>query len=289
MNKKVDFLIIGTQKAGTTSLFQYLIQHPEIYFSEIKEVNYFVFDQFYAKGEKYYHSFFSKYSHQKVIGSAYVHMLPCEKSIDRVLHYNPHMKFIVLLRNPIDRAISSFEYAKRNSWEDSNTSITEAINLEKERLQQEEYDLTYFFNGLYNLHLNKWMKKFPKENFIILKQEDLHQSPQQTAESLFKFLQVSNQLIDTSTKYNVASGVHHKNLQKIMLSKKNLMGKIMGHLLPQKAKIYIRSKIFPIIYKANTKEIKVSKVVLTEKEKEILQHYFKDDLLELNKNFNIHY
>jgi hypothetical protein len=289
MNRKVDFLIIGTQKAGTTSLFQYLLQHHEIYFSEVKEVNYFVVDHLYARGEKYYHSFFSGFKNQKVIGSAFVHMLPCLKAIDRVYHYNPNMKFIVMLRNPIDRAVSSFKYAIRNGWEDSSTTIMSALKLEQDRLKQEEYNLTYFYNGLYNLHLTNWMKKFPKENFIILKQEDLQNAPQQTMDALFNFLHVTNRSIDTSNKYNVASGVHNRNLQKFMLAKRNPVSRILGAIMPQQTKVYVRSKIFPIIYRINTNKVKETPVSISEKEQEQLKQYFKLDQEALRSNFNIHY
>jgi len=289
MNRKVDFLIIGTQKAGTTSLFQYILQHPDIYFSEVKEVNYFVYDHLYAKGERYYHSFFSGYRTQKIIGSAYVHMLPCVKCVDRVYHYNPRMKFIVMLRNPSERAVSAYEYAIRNGWENAATTLHEALNLEDKRLSQEAYDLTYFYNGLYSRHLNNWMRRFPKENFLVLKQEDLRNEPLQTMNAIFDFLNIPHRNVDTSKKYNVASGVHNKRLQKVMLAKNHPIRRILGAIMPQQTKVYVRSKIFPIIYRANTSKVKATNVMLTEKEIEMLNRYFKLDMDELEKNFNIRY
>ena len=69
MKRKVNLLIIGAQKAGTTSLYQYIKQHPDVYFSEIKEITYFVVDKYYQKGIEYFHSFFSKYNNEKIIAS----------------------------------------------------------------------------------------------------------------------------------------------------------------------------------------------------------------------------
>lgn len=289
MNRKADFLIIGAQKAGTTSLFQYVIQHPEVYFSEVKEVNYFVNDHLFAKGEKYYHSFFSRYKNQKVVGSAYVHMLPCKKCIDRVYHYNPKMKFVVMLREPVKRAISAYAYAIRNGWEDQKVTMTQAMKLENDRLLQEEYDLTYFYNGLYNKHINDWIRRFPREQFIILKQEDLQHSPQETMEQLFMFLGLPSHIIDTSKKYNVASGVHNKTLQRAMLDKRHPIRKILGSVMSQQTKVYIRSRLFPIIFNANTNKIKEPRVELNTHEKELFSSYFRKDQDDLEKNFNIRY
>ena len=106
--KKVNLLVIGTQKAGTTSLYEYIRQHPDIYFSDVKEVTYFVEDALYSKGEDYYHSFFTKIENEKIIASSYVHMLPCKKCPGRVKEYNPDMKFIVMLREPVSRAYSAY-------------------------------------------------------------------------------------------------------------------------------------------------------------------------------------
>lgn len=289
MNRKVDFLIIGTQKAGTTSLFQYLLQHPEVYFSEVKEVTYFLRDNLYAKGEKYYHSFFSGLKNQKVIGSAYVHMLPCEKCVERVFQYNPQMKFIVMLRDPIGRAVSSYEYAIKNGWEDESIALNEAMNLEPERLEKEAYDLLYFYNGLYHKHLTNWLHKFPKENFLVLKQENLKQSPQELMQTVFDFLGVSHRTIDTSKKYNVAAGVHNKKLQKIMLDKNNTLTKLMGAFIPQKAKVMIRSRLFPLIYRINTSKVKEKKVVLSPADRAALKSYFEKDLESLKNDFHIIY
>ncbi len=289
MNKKADFLIIGSQKAGTTSLFQYLLQHPEVYFSEVKEVTYFVFDNLYARGEKYYHSFFSGYKNQKTVGSAYVHMLPCEKSIDRVFHYNPRMKFIVMLREPVSRAVSAYEYAIKNGWEDENNSFRKALDLEPSRLKSEEYDLTYFYNGLYHRHLKAWMKRFPAEQFLVLKQEDLRQQPQELMKRVFDFLGVSPRQVDTSKKYNVASGVHQKQLQKAMLNRNSALGKMLGAVMPQKTRVFIRSKVFPLIYRANTGKIKERNVQLSSGEREELNAYYKQDLESLKTEFGITY
>ena len=288
-NHKVNFLIIGAQKAGTTSLFNYLKQHPDIYFSEVKEVTYFVFDHLYNKGEKYYHSFFPNYKNQKAIGSAYVHMLPCAKCPQRVFAYNPAMKFVVILRNPIDRAYSSYYYALKNSWEKPEISFSDAFQIEKERITAENYDLTYFYNGLYHQHLSNWIKYFPRENFLILTQQELKSGTDKTMTKIFNFLGVENMLVDTNKKYNVASDVHSKSLQKLMLDKENKLVRMLGNIIPQKTKVFIRSKVFPLVYRANVKENEEPVKPLDEKTRKTLSAYFENDLALLKKDFGITY
>jgi len=216
-------------------------------------------------------------------------MLPCVKSVDRVYHYNPHMKLVVMLRNPADRAVSAYKYAIKNGWEDEANTLYDASRLEQKRLSQEEYDLTYCHNGLYHKHLASWMKRFAKENILVLKQEELQASPQETMNKLFDFLQVNQRAIDATKKYNVASGVHNQRLQKLMLAKRSPLARFLGSLMPQRAKVFVRARIFPFIYRVNTSKEKEKVVSLTEKDQALLKKYFTEDLSRLAEDFNIHY
>lgn len=250
---KVDFLIIGTQKAGTTSLYHYIKQHPEIYFSEVKEVTYFVDDILYEKGKDYYHSFFNKYSNEKVTGSAYVHMLPSVDAPERVRDYNPNMKIIVMLRNPADRAYSAYNYAIKNGWEDSTISFEKSMTLESKRVLQRQYDLCYFHNGLYYKHLINWMKFFNNDNFIVFWDTELKKDPKSVLSKIFKHLDVKDESnnIDTSKAYNKAGKVRLKVLQKFLLNKNSRIKKLIGSFIPKSFKILIRSRLLPCIYSLN--------------------------------------
>jgi hypothetical protein len=258
MDNKVNLLIIGTQKAGTTSLFHYLNQHPDIYFSEVKEVIYFASDEHYKRGEKYYHSFFPKYKDQKIIASSYVHMLPNPKCPERVKAYNPDMKFIVMLRDPIKRAMSAYKYAINNNWEDQNNSFKDAFNKEKERLASTSpnYDLTYFYNGLYYHHLSHWFEYFPKENFLIIKDTDLRNNSKQVLISIFDFLGIEKNVeIDTSKNYNETVEVRSKLVQGILITKNPLITKTLRTILPRSAKLFVLTKILPQLRNYNSKKI----------------------------------
>jgi hypothetical protein len=295
MKEKVNLLIIGTQKAGTTSLYNYLNQHPDIYFSEVKEVIYFANDEHYKRGEKYYHSFFPKYKGQKVIASSYVHMLPNPKCPERVKTYNPNMKFIVMLRDPIKRATSAYNYAIKNNWEDQNNSFKDAFNKEKERLSSNapNYDLTYFYNGLYHKHLSHWFKYFPKVDFLIIKDTDLRNNSKQVFTSIFDFLGIENNIeIDTSKNYNEAVEIRSKFFQGILITNNPIIIKTLRTILPRSAKIFVLTKVLPKLRSLNSKEIIKSEgtshpPILKNFVEESMLNYFKEDKAKLKQELNI--
>jgi len=287
MNRKVNLLILGTQKAGTTSLYEYIRQHTNIYFSDVKEVTYFVNDELYRLGEDYYHSFFSRVKSEEIIASAYVHMLPCRKCPERVRDYNPDMKFIIMLREPVDRAYSAYNYAIKNGWEDIRNSFEDTLFLEKERLKEEKYDLTYFENGKYHKHIKHWMSFFPKENFLLIKDTELKGSPKEVLEKIFSFLGIENQAnsIDTSREYNKAGVVRSKRLQAFLLNKNSKIKKIVGTLLPREYKVWIRANILKKIYSINQIDKENRKLPLSSRRK--IEKVFEQHNSNLRKEFGI--
>lgn len=270
MDKKVNLLIIGTQKAGTTSLYEYIKQHNDIYFSDIKEVTYFVQDELYSKGEEYYHSFFQSHNNEQVSASAYVHMLPCQKCPERVKVYNPDMKFIVMLRDPVERAYSAYKYAIKNGWEDEKNSFEDTIELEKERIKKEQYDLTYFYNGLYTKHIVHWQKYFPEKNFLIIQDTELKNNSKEVLKKVFSFLEIEDlsESIDTSKEFNKAGVVRSKELQSFLLSKNSKLKKIIAFFLPRKLKVLIMSYVMPKIFEFNQVD-KMNTVIHKDLEKKI--------------------
>lgn len=128
-----DFIIIGTQRAGTTSLYEYLVQHPQVLPAENIEVHFF--DHHYAKGVDWYKGHFpsklekfvaSMRSFGKTLaGEASPYYLFYEKAAERMHEILPNVKLIVLLRNPIDRAYSQYSLSQHYRYE--NLSFEETI------------------------------------------------------------------------------------------------------------------------------------------------------------------
>ncbi len=134
---KVGFLICGTQKGGTTALDAYLREHPEVCMANAKEVHFFNDGPRFSGGDpdySPYHAYFSPEPAHKVIGEATPIYMYWETAPRRIWEYNPNMKLIVLLRNPIARAFSHWNMETRRSSE--TLSFIDAIKNEDERCRE---------------------------------------------------------------------------------------------------------------------------------------------------------
>ena len=203
-----DFLIIGAVRAGSTSLYEGLKTHPNVFGSKIKEI--YFFDANFHRGVNWYKRFFpSKWKkfqitkiHKKkfLTGEATPHYISYSHAPKRVFNLIPNVKLIVILRNPIDRAYS--QYQSRVSAGTEPLSFDDAIKKEDIRLENvlkkmEEdenyihnnfFRYSYLHHGIYVNGLRKWMETFPKNQFLILKAEEFYQKPAIIFESIQKFL-----------------------------------------------------------------------------------------------------
>lgn len=194
-------LIIGAQKSGTTSLFNYLVQHPDVLPPFSKEVHYFDFH--YSRGVKWYRGCFP-YAHQLRRGSltldASPYYLVHPLVPQRVAQLLPDVKLVALLRNPIDRALSHYQHEVRGGRE--SLSFADAIEKESERLAGEEERLRndpdyYSFNhhrysytrrGLYLEQLRRWARHFPRSQLLVLQSEWLFRDPVAATAAVHDFL-----------------------------------------------------------------------------------------------------
>lgn len=206
-----DFLIIGAARSGTTSLYQYLVQHPSIEPCVVKQLHFF--DEYYNRGTNWYRVNFptcmKKFSTEKIkkikflTGEATPYYLQYPHAPDRVYEINPNMKLIVVLRNPVDRAFSHYKRRWRNgsetlSFEEATAQEQSRIKGEIEKMEKNEnyfsyifHRLSYITSGLYVIHLKRWLKYFPMEQILILENEEfLNETPKLYKQTL-KFLGLS--------------------------------------------------------------------------------------------------
>jgi hypothetical protein len=203
-----DFLIIGTQRGGTTSLYHYLQELPCIKLANTKDTHFF--DKKYDKGLNWYRGHFPTrlarvyaqrvHGEDFVIGEASPSYLFHPRVPPRVAQALPQVKLIVLLRNPVDRAYSQYYHALELGHE--TLPFEEAIQAEEERITRERdkilHDehyysraykhLSYLTRGIYVEQLQAWMKLFPREQFLILKSEDFYADPAMTLKQVLTFL-----------------------------------------------------------------------------------------------------
>lgn len=194
---KVDFLICGTQKGGTTALDAYLREHPQICMANKKEVHFFDDENnFTTQNPDYslYHAYFSPNSVHSISGEATPIYMYWRNTPERIWQYNPDMKLIVLLRNPIERAYSHWNMERSRKAE--HYSFWDAIRAEparcREALPYQHMVYTYIDRGFYLEQLKRLWHYFPEKNVLVLKSEHLRNQPQDALKEIFGFLGVRN-------------------------------------------------------------------------------------------------
>lgn len=205
-----DFLIIGTQRGGTTSLYNYLVEHPGIGAASIKEIHFFDTPH-YKQGLAWYRGHFpsalQRYyvehnrKHRFITGEASPYYLFHRHTPQRVARLLPQIKLIVMLRNPVDRAYSHY-YHEVAGGHENIASFEEAIASEEERLAGEDEKMrtnpyyasynhrrfAYLSRGKYIDQLQSWMELFSREQFLILKSEDFYANPAAVYQQTLNFL-----------------------------------------------------------------------------------------------------
>ncbi|VXD22700.1 putative deacetylase sulfotransferase [Planktothrix serta PCC 8927] len=206
----LDYVIIGTQKGGTTSLNYYLSEHPNIISSMIKEMPFW--SNQVDRGLEWYFSHFPPIppGYNCLVGEATPLNFNHPEVPENLVKVFPNVKLILLLRNPIDRAVSHYYHWLSLKWE--LHSLEEAMELELEQLQDQTIDfwtkLThpqfqgYLAKGLYIHFLEKWMKIFPREQFLILKSEDFYANPDRGTTQVLQFLGLPEYHLSKYHQYN---------------------------------------------------------------------------------------
>ena len=192
-----NFIIIGAQKSGTTSLENYIAQHPWVIPAIKKETHFWYRD--FNKGINWYLAHFPPIpkSEKFITGEATPNYLENYQTAKRIYNVFPKVKLLIILRNPVDRAFSQYNHCIRLNWEDR--SFETAINYELEILSKNpqkpqgekiywQQPGNYIGRGIYVEFINKWLGVFPREQILILKAEDLYQKPVNTMKKVFKFL-----------------------------------------------------------------------------------------------------
>lgn len=216
MTKLPNFLVIGTVSAGTTSIYYYLRQHPQIYMSPVKEPRFFSYD-----GEKEsfggpkikspsvtdyetYCSLFRNVKDEIAIGEITPTYLYHPKSPHSIYKYIPDAKLIAILRNPVDRAYSNFLRVTKQGREPC-TTFAQALEDEPERIKQ-NWSSTFHHKqvGFYAEQLARYYALFPKNQIKIFLYEDFCTKPTQIIKEIFEFLEVDSSFVpDIAYKSNV--------------------------------------------------------------------------------------
>ena len=202
-----DFLIIGAQKGGTSSLFYYLKFHPEIKRPIKKELNYF--NIFYNKGVKWYKAHFPFKSENHITGEASPEYLFYPLAAERIKKLEPNIKLIVLLRNPIERAYSAYQMNRRKGI-DPRETFEEAVQYELNHQKEfgnvynaERYNYFYLERGKYAAQLSKWLVHFDKKQFLVIESESFFNNTESELKRIYQFLEIAEVLPNSLNPMNV--------------------------------------------------------------------------------------
>lgn len=226
--------IIGFAKCGTTSLYTYLTEHPQIHPSFTKEVHYLDHNKRYQRGQNWYRSNFplgiQKTIYERLKGKKFVSIDATPRyinhphTINRVKKIGSDAKFIVLVRNPIERAYSHYNMNVHGATQiPEELSFDEAIRQEDSRIANEyekmEQDETYFSmeyfgyayaqRGLYARWLKDWLTEFP-EQVLVLDSDSLIRDTQSTFDTVTDFLEIDRFKLKDTEKRNVGNYAHNK-------------------------------------------------------------------------------
>ncbi len=219
-----DFLIIGAQRAGTSSLYNYLIQSPFVLPALKKEVHFF--DDGFEHGLDWYRAHFALSAHQRLlkrmrgvcrIGEASPYYILHPHAPSRIRETLPTVKLIILLRNPVDRAESHYHHQRRRGRE--TLSFEEAIESESERLHGEMEKMlvdptyvsmphrkfSYITRGRYIEQLPIWYELFAPEQLYVLRSEDLFSDPAAAVSAVITWLGIPEYHLDPFKSFNRAT------------------------------------------------------------------------------------
>lgn len=192
---EVGCVIAGTQKGGTTALASYLYGHPEISIPEAKELHFFDSEWLFRRSIVDYDSYHAKFdvdAATRVLCDATPIYMYWDAAPARIWRYNPAMKWIFVLRDPIERAYSHWNMQRSKGREP--LGFLEAIETEYDRcraaLPLQHPWWSYTDRGFYAQQLRRILRFFPREQLLVLKSEDLRDNPTGILERVGRFLDV---------------------------------------------------------------------------------------------------
>lgn len=291
-----NFLIVGAAKSGTTSLYYYLKQHPEIYMSEKnKEPHFLVHEKFKDIDEdtpmaqqtlKYivddlekYKKLFEDVVDEKMVGEASTgYLYESEESIKNIKKYLGDIKIIMILRNPIDRAYSAYSHLKKGHFE--NLSFMEALKAENVR-KEEKWDrfFRYIDYGMYHGQVEQYKKEFTNVKVILF--DDLESKKEEIVKETFEFLEVNSNFVPKMNVQLNATGTPRYQVITNFFVKPNMLKDILKPIVSLFMNKHQRRAMAEKIKNKN-----LIKTSMSEQEHAFLTEKFEDEISNLQTLIN---
>jgi len=228
--KKLDFIIIGAQKSGTTSLFKYLKPHPKIFMSSNKEAPFFSDDKLYEAGwESFSRDFFNGATDEQYWGKASPQYMGNKLAAQRIHEMMPDTRLIALLRNPVERAFSQYSMSVRRGFEQRSFDEVVAALMQSDALitarntmpvleagnTNEDESGHYLVWGEYGRILQEFQNYFPKDQLHVLFMDEMIKDPVGTYQQVIKFIGIDDNYVPP----NVGKVYHKGGMHQIIPEK----------------------------------------------------------------------
>jgi hypothetical protein len=259
-----NFLIIGAQRSGTTSLYRYLGQNPEVYMSPVKEPRFFAFEgeepDFQGPMRRdprtpqlgrpvgtvteldAYRDLFRGVTDEAAVGEASPRYLSSERAPGRIRSHLPEAKLIAVLRDPVERAYSQFLMHRRNGTEPL-ADFGRALAAEERRMRDNWWIGDYRRRGLYYVQLTRYYELFPPDRIRVYLYEDLKEDPVGMTQSIFRFLDVDDGFVpDTSRSFNV-SAIPRSRALKTFTGQPSALKNALKPFLPERLRTRMVTKL----------------------------------------------
>ncbi len=278
-----NLLIVGAAKSGTTSLHNYLKQHPDIFMTAHKEPHFLINNEIGVKRVhkavtdiKNYQAMFDGAGNYKYRGESSVMYLAFpDIAVRNIRKYLPEdVRIIIMLRNPIERAFAGYLHNVRYNPSE-NLSFDLAIKASEERYHKNSDitpDMRYLYTGMYSSQIKKYKDEFG-DNVHIIIYDDFVMNIEKSIRSVFDFLGVSRINVDTTKRYMVGGWVFNSSIVRKLIISRNNFKFVIKAFLPS---VYLRKKIRAIIMYFFTSE----SPKLKEKDRVFLQDYYKEDIIK---------
>ena len=242
-----NFLVVGAAKSGTTSLYAYLAQHPDVYLCPVKEPCFFSDgNPRLVRTNWEYEALFDTRTSEKAVGEAsasYLYDPEAPKKINALIN---GVKIIIILRNPINRAYSQWgQIFYQLGYE--KLSFEEALLVEDTRISLGKFNedspfyygfYHYFHMGLYYEQVKRYFDTFNRERVQIHIFEEFIKDPEKTCKEIFSFIGVDPGFIPLIEKHNMAASFRFGFLHKLLLSPPTILSKVY-QALPMRSKLFI--------------------------------------------------
>ncbi len=282
-----NFLIIGAAKAGTTSLSNYLQQHPEIYMSSRKEPKFFLFegknlnpsdpiDHKAINQIDDYLSLFQNVSSEKAIGEVSPAYITSPEAAKRIQFHIPNVKLVAILRDPSERAYSHFIHMIQKGIEPLS-DFAKALHEDEHYIGGYLRKRPYVRMGFYYAQLKPYFEIFDRNQIQVLLFDDLRINSTKLLKEIFGFLEVDTSFLPNNLfKYN-ASGIPKNKTINYLVARSNPFRTIAKSFLPRQVRQYMLSKV------QNQNYIKSQ---LPQEIRQYLIQIYRQDILQLQDLIN---